>query len=119
VALTASLLPNAGVLADATPLFESEGCVVLGSTFEDGSYIKTLTYAEDFNDGYCNWVYLSGQYYRYPYWYSPVGPGWSYEPSDGEYVMWHWNATIVDSEHSGCEAGGSCSNWVHPWTHYP
>jgi hypothetical protein len=99
--------------------FTSEGCSVGGASLLSGSYIQVETSAADFSGGHCNWVYLSGQYYRYPYWYSPVGPGWSYEIGDGNYTMWHWNATIADTEHSACEAGGACANWVHPWTHYP
>lgn len=97
----------------ATGWFVSEGCDVYGDSFQSGSDIESFTVGIDINDNPCNWVYLNGDYYQSPNWTYDVGPGWSYEAFDGEYTYIRAGATVAaDVYHSGCEAGGACSNWA-------
>ena len=90
IILAAFMLTNRqdaeAVPMDFTGWYTSEGCYVFGDTFDNSGDIEAFTTAVAFDYSPCNWVYLSGQYYAYPNWYGPVGPGWSYEPADGEYT---------------------------------
>lgn len=111
---------DAGAVATAsTGWYSSEGCYVFGDTFDDSGDIQSFTTAVAFDYSPCNWVYISGQYYAYPTWYGPVGPGWSYEPGDGEYTYIGPGGTIGDFTHSSCDAGGPCSSHVDKVSNWP
>lgn len=122
VGVGASFRPFPGVAApmDSTGYFQSEGCDVFGDTaYWSGGGLQAFTVAIAFDDSFCNWVYLQGQYYAYPTWYFGVGPWWSYEPSDGEYTYLAPGANNGNFWHSACDAGGPCSNAVTRRSDYP
>ena len=105
---------------ESTGWFQSEGCDVFGDTaYWSGGGLQAFTVGIAFDESFCNWVYVRGQYYAYPTWYLDVGPYWTYQPSDGEYTYYAPGASVGDFEHSACDAGGPCSSWVHPWSNYP
>jgi hypothetical protein len=96
--------------------FNSEGCSVTGNTSRPsgGTSMRSTSSAFYSGGGECGWTYVSALYYQGGTW-NGYAPGWNNDGTADTGTQ--TNVLDAVAAHSGCHAGGPCSNAVYQNTY--